>query len=884
MSMTPSNSGFTRRQFLKLSAATGVATGALGTLANAACPNDEPGRGSGSARKFNAPYEDATLNRVAFPLGGMGAGMVCLEGTGAVSEVSVRNHPDVFNEPCSFAAIAIRGAKPIARVLEGPVPGWKVFGGHDAANGLGGSSFGLPRFEKAKFEARFPFATIDLRDEQLPLQVQITGWSPFVPGDADSSSLPYAALEYRFTNGASERIEAVFSYNARNFMAVEQESDGQPLPNAVRSAPAGFVLWGAGAPDKPWDEGWFCASVHDEPVVKVNHSWFRGGSFDPLTMAWKDIQSGAGFDRLPVPDDAPAPGATLYVPFALAPGESKTVKLRLCWYVPKTNLSFTVFTKPPAHPSPDECYRPWYAGRFVNIEKTAEYWATNFDDLRHRSQDFAQCFYDTTLPPEIVEAISANLAILKSPTILRQVDGRIWMWEGCGDREGCCPGACTHVWNYAQAIAHLFPNLERALRETEFGPDTLDSGFQLHRAALPIGKEHIPIDITGDNGKYDGYPAAADGQLGGIMKMHRDWRIHGDTEWLRRWWPKVKKSLDYCVTTWDPAGKGWVEEPHLNTYDIEFWGPNGMHATLYLGALRAAVLMGEALGDNVSQYRELYERGVKRTVAELYDGEYFIQKIEWKNLKANSERDRETTGVWGEKLLPDAVALREKEGPFYQYGTGCLADGVIGAWLAQVCGVGDILDPEKVNSHVRAVHRHNMRHDLSAQVNPQRPTYALGHDGGLLICTWPKGGALSLPFIYSNEVWTGIEYQVASHLLLVGAAEEGLDIVRTARKRYDGRIRNPFDEYECGHWYGRALSSYALLQGWSGARYDAVDKVLHLRPAVAGDFRCFISTATGYGSVGVRNGKPFLDVKSGRIEVREIRYVPRTAAYTLRQL
>jgi hypothetical protein len=151
----------------------------------------------------------------------------------------------------------------------------------------------------------------------------------------------------------------------------------------------------------------------------------------------------------------------------------------------------------------------------------------------------------------------------------------------------------------------------------------------------------------------------------------------------------------------------------------------------------------------------------------------------------------------------------------------------------------------------------------------------LGTEGGLLLCTWPKGGELALPFVYSNEVWTGIEYQVASHLMLLGQIKEGLEIVRTCRDRYDGRVRNPFNEYECGHWYARAMSSYGLLQGLTGARYDAVDKVLYLEPSLPGDFRSFIATATGYGHVGVKNGKPFLEVKSGSIETREIKYMPR---------
>jgi hypothetical protein len=221
---------------------------------------------------------------------------------------------------------------------------------------------------------------------------------------------------------------------------------------------------------------------------------------------------------------------------------------------------------------------------------------------------------------------------------------------------------------------------------------------------------------------------------------------------------------------------------------------------------------------------------------------------------------------------PEAVALFEQEGPKYQYGTGCLSDGVLGSWLALVCGVDQVMEARKVASHLQAVYRHNLKHDLSDYPNPQRPAYACGPEGGLLLCTWPKGGQLSLPFVYSNEVWTGIEYQVASHLMRLGLVAEGLEIVRVCRDRYDGRVRNPFNEYECGHWYARAMSSYALLYGLSGARYDAVEKILHLEPRIKGDFECFLSTASGYGTVGVRKGKPFYRPAAGNLEIREIRY------------
>jgi uncharacterized protein (DUF608 family) len=857
------DSSIPRRTFLKRSAATVGAIGVAGATGCQSVPtaggpvkttetgSRPPEARTAPARKYNSAYTGEHLSRVAFPLGGIGAGMICLEGTGALSHVSLRNKPEVFNEPCIFAAVCVKGkGRPnTARVLEGPVPTWKIFGAPNTGNGAGGKSYGLPRFAEAEFTTRFPFGTIALRDKKVPVKVEITGWSPFEPGDADNSSLPVAGLEYRFTNTGNTTVDAVFSFNTKNFMST---GAGQ----AVRSAPGGFILWGAPGKDKPWEEGALSATVTD-PGVKVNHAWFRGGWWDSVTMAWKDVQDGACYDRPPITQGDPSPGASLFVPFTLAPGKSKTITLQLAWFVGKSDLRQG---KDPngqkADTQPPPAYRPWYAGNFVDINDTATYWRNEYDKLRGNAKRFSDCFYDSTLPPEVIEAVAANLTILKSPTVLRQADGRLWAWEGCCDDRGCCPGSCTHVWNYAQALPHLFPELERTLRETEFEVSQDDKGHQTFRSALPIR----PV--------VHDFHAAADGQLGGIMKAFREWRVSGNTEWLRKLWPRIKASLDYCIETWDPKHKGIVEEPHHNTYDIEFWGPDGMCTSFYLGALTAAVIMGKALNEDVAQYADLIAKGTQYTERELFNGEYFFQKIQWEGLRAKSPLDvKSFQGGYS----PEALELLKKEGPKYQYGTGCLSDGVLGSWMALVCGVGQVLDKQKIASHLNAVHKYNLKKDLSEHSNPQRPSYACGAEGGLLLCTWPRGGKLSLPFVYSDEVWTGIEYQVAAHLMLLGMVNEGLDIVRTCRDRYDGRVRNPFNEYECGHWYARAMSSYALLQGLTGARYDAIEKTLYLNPSIKGDFRSFFSTATGYGTVGVKNGKPFLDVKAGTIEVRHIR-------------
>ncbi len=620
----------------------------------------------------------------------------------------------------------------------------------------------------------------------------------------------------------------------------------------------------------------------DDDATVVDHCWFRGGWWDPFTMAWNAVKNGEINSIPPVENNAP--GASLYVPFRLAPGKEKTIRVMMAWYTPDSEQTYGELGQRKENCDPDsgccnspsdisfdkydqdfngKYYKPWYSNRFKNIEELIDYWRQHYDDLEKKSVLFQDAFYKSTLPPEVMEAVAANLTILKSPTVMRQYDGRLWNFEGCGDSNGCCYGSCTHVWNYAQAIPHLFPALERSLRDTEFCESQDESGHQNFRSNLPIE----PATHK--------FHAAADGQLGGIMKVYREWRISGDNEWLKKMFPMVKTSMDYCIRTWDPREKGIIEEPHHNTYDIEFWGPDGMHTSFYIGALNAMTAMGTFLGKDVSKYQTLAASGKKIMETELYDGEYFIQKIEYKGLNA---KDPTTEQSFGGDYSKEAKELLEKEGPKYQYGKGCLSDGVLGAWIARMCGLNDPLDASKIKSHLLAVHKYNFKQNLSEHANPQRPTYALGNEGGLLLCTWPKGGKLSLPFVYSDEVWTGIEHQVASHLMMMGHVKEGLDIVRASRNRYDGRIRNPFNEYECGHWYARALSSYGYLQALTGVRYDAVEKKLYVDSKI-GDFTSFVSSETGFGTVSLKAGKVSMNIVYGKMNIETLSVSGKESAF-----
>lgn len=785
------------------------------------------------------------LNTIAFPLGGIGSGTICLQGRGSLGNIALRHHPNYRNNPCVFSAISVQNEKGWNSKLLETTPASADIFVNPKGGGLGWSecnTFGLPRFEMGVFSSRFPFAEIHLSDEHYPLAVDLCAWSPFIPGDEDNSSLPVASLEYTFSNPSDKPLKAIYSFAAENFLAVNDDA-------SIRRMKDGFILQQPKA-DKLSDEAAFAVQTNESAFIDA--TWIRGGwSFDILTLVWKRITEGKCLDA-EYNDDFPksSPGATMSVPFELRPGEKKTIIIRLSWYVPHSGLNVGVPKE--ARDTADLDYQPWYVSRYSSINAVISDWRERYNNLFKDTMSFTQAFYNNDTPNELKEAVAATLSVLKSPTVLRQKDGRLWGWEGSEDLVGSCHGSCTHVWNYQQALCNLFPRLERSLRETEFLVSQNEQGHQNFRTALPIQP------TTHD------FHAAADGQLGGIIKLYREWRISGDLEWMRNLYQKAKESLNYCIRTWDPQHSGVLKKAHHNTYDIEFWGADCLCSGFYLSALKAFCEMSLSLKQDCSFYDNLYKKGRDFYETVLFNGEYFIQKLEY------DRQDLKYTGGFGMQggISPEVMALLEKEGPRYQFVTGCLSDAVLGIWLGEISGLKDIVDEEKLNLTLRSIFKYNYRPSLKEHSNPQRPGFAVANEGGLLLCTWPHGGKPALPFVYSDEVWTGIEYQVASHLIAKGFVNEGVQIVNTLRNRYNGIVRNPFDEYECGHWYARSMASYGLIQASSGVRYDAVSKTLHVTNRKEG--KSFLSTNSGFATVIVQNGQVSLQAIRGTIDIEEI--------------
>ena len=818
-----------------------------------------------------------TATQVAMPIGGIGAGCVCLNGCGGLQDFSVSNRPAITALPegfspskAAFAILHINKPPAATKLVEGPFPVLKIFDQGLQGEGYRRGGFeGFPRFEKCEVTGEYPFGEARMTDASVPLQVTVNAWNPFIPLDDKNSSIPCAIIEYTLHNASPHTVEYEFSYHLSH-LAPGCGRDDVNSRNTVLPE-RGVFLHNVEAPNSESFGSACLIAIGGKPVIKG--MWLRspGWEFDALSALWREVSTGTftaneGTNGI---DAAGRNGASILLAGTLGAGESRTYPIVIAWHFPNGYVQVGGIPGSSAEPQGAQgcrslpsggapCWRPYYASQWSDAREVALYVEQNYAGLRSRTLAFKNALFSSTLPPYVRDAVAANLAILKSPTVLRVENGDLWGWEGCFPDAGCCHGSCTHVWNYAQAFPHLFPKLERTLREVELVRSMDENGHVNFRSALPEG----PVDHS--------FHAASDGQLGGVLKVFRDWQISGDLDWLTRLYPLVKRSLEYCIRTWDPDHRGGLFEPHHNTYDIEFWGPDSMCTGIYLGALSAFVEMARATGhiEDASHYEQLATRCARFMDEQLFNGEYYAQKVEYGDLRDQSFA-KLVASV--NEHSSEMQKLLEREGPKYQYGTGCLSDSVIGAWMARIYGVETPLSTEHVRRTLQAIFQHNFKTDLSQHANAQRPGYAMGHEPGLLLCTWPRGGKPTLPFVYSDEVWTGIEYQVASHLIAEGFVKEGLTIVKALRSRYDGRSRNPWNEYECGNYYARAMASYALLGALAGFRYSAARKTLWFGPQLKErPFKTFFSTASGFGSIALDAHSIRIDVIEGELTVKKL--------------
>lgn len=672
-------------------------------------------------------------------------------------------------------------------------------------------------FDNIGFIGEYPVAKVLYEDkkEELPVSISMEAFSPFIPLNARESANPATVLKFTLKNTSKQTAQVNLAGYLQNMVMADMKDEVKgDIRNRSFSSKGRQTL----AMD----------FVPADAQLK-SHPFYGNMALSLLESEGKIVtDSDANNSAIATKTVGEELVGTVSSTFELKSGEQKVIRYVLSWYFPNRPIRHgggmnwsQVISK--SEPAIGNMYSNWFSSSL----DVADFFVENLERLEEETFRFHDSWYNkSNLPYWLKQRIMMPVSTLATETTQWWANNKFWAWEGVGS----CTGTCTHVYNYAHAMAYLFPELERNIREkTDFGASFNNNG-----------------SIATRNGSGG---AAVDGHMGTILKAYREYLMSKDRLFLSRNWVKIKKAMQFAISL-DGDANGLIEGKQHNTYDISFAGANTYVGSLYLAALRAAEKMALEMYDNdfATYCRKIYESGEKLSGERLWNGSYFNQEVDL-NIH-----------------------------PKYQYANGCLSDQLFGQTWAHQLHLGHIYEQDKVKTALESIWKFNWTKDVGPHTKKFVPERYYAHDGepGLLNCTWPISEHLNENAVrYRNEVWTGIEYQVATNMIYDGMLAEGLSIVKGIHERYSPEKHNPWNEIECGDHYARALASWGILRALEDYFYEGAKGVMKFSPCInTKNFSGFFTAAEGWGNISqkISGAKQYnrVIVDYGRLYLNEL--------------
>lgn len=754
-------------------------------------------------------YDEKHLLNIALPLGGIGTGTVALGGRGELRDWEIMNKPGkkfstiTNGNQAPFFAIYTKKSKqkPQTKALLGPLHPSE----YQHYEGRPVNHHGLPRFSHASFDAAYPFGQVNLTDDVLPVNVKIKGWNPFIPGNDAASSIPMAILSYEVENTSNTPLEIAICGTMRNFIGIDgsrqyknwkgdtEYSGANKNQNTYRESSGikGIFMSSEGVDknDQAW--GTMAISTPEKGLVSHRRSSIPNNWENAILDFWDDFsEDGLLTDKKELVDNNPM--ASLAVKKTIQPHQKQTFTFYLTWHFPNRLDWNDGWTYGARGKIIGNFYTTQYADAWEVIQKEQP----KLQDYFNQTKTFVESIVKSDYPMVLKEAALFNLSTLRSQTVFRVPSGHLLGWEGVMDETGSCYGSCTHVWNYESATGYLFGSLAKTMREVEMNYGLKPNGKLMNRVSLPL---EINENID--------HVAAADGQMGCIMRFYREWKLSGDQEWLSKHWSKVKSAMSYAWIKggWDANADGVEEGRQHNTMDVDYFGPNPQMQFWYFGALRATEEMALAMKDfeMANKCSNIFKKGSQWVDNHLFNGSYYEHKI--------------TNPSNYQFIDPNNPATQI---PDFQLGNGCLVDQLVGQTMSKLWGLGDLTSQTNRKTTLQSIMKNNFIERFDGIFNNMR-SYVMDKESGLIMASWPKG-RLKVPFPYFAESMSGFEYTAAIGMLQEGMYDDALKCIKSIRNRYDGEKRNPFDEPECGHNYARAMAAWSTLIAYTGFDYSAI--------------------------------------------------------------
>lgn len=650
-------------------------------------------------------------------------------------------------------------------------------------------------WEEIKFKGQYPVATIEYTNSHLPFSIEMECFSPFIPLNADDSGLPATVFSITVHNHSSENMNVSLAgwlqnaclLNSGNAISFKRSNHAINENNlvAVLCQPNGMESADKKDMSHLPDFGTLCMALLD--INGVAYTDFDTGNLKDFNFKNdKEVSEKDNRELLT--------GGIIQSVQIGAKGKH-TTQFIISWHFPNTKL-----------PVRDTDTGNYYTKKFRDSLDVARYISKDFQRLSNETKLWCDTWYDSSLPYWFLDRTFANTCSLATTTCHRFGSGRFWAWEGVG----CCQGTCTHVWQYPQAMARIFPEIERDTRERV----DLGSAFNLE---------------TGQIGyRGEGTGEAIDGQAGTILRILREHQMSKDDSFLKENWSHIKKAIEFILNH-DTNRDGIIDGAQPNTLDAAWYGEISWISSLCIAAWKAGEEMARDMNDAdfAKRCRDRYFIGRKNIDEKLFNGQYYIQ----------------LPGKSGKASLGS-------------YDT-CFIDQLFGQSYACQVGLGRILDKDKVLTALQSLWKYNFMPDVGPYIAHHkggRP-YALSGEGGMLMDTNPHndpepyGTDVAWQVGYFNECMSGFEHQVASHLMAEGMVEESLVLTKNIHDRYHAAKRNPYNEIECSDHYARAMASYGTFISACGFEYDGPKGYIAFAPKINPEnFKAPFTTAEGWGT------------------------------------
>lgn len=744
------------------------------------------------------------LRNTGIPLGGLGTGSVELRQDGYFHEWQVMNNAPLGTGPAvdvppdaAFFAIHVQADMQGAAYRRTAVLGLPVeYSGRFSLLGhFLNDPYHMPWLEHAQeidAKARFPFTNLVYSlGDAFPVSVELQAFSPFIPLDEYNSGLPLACFTFTLSNLTQNRLEVSLLGALRNLSGYSY-SEQLSLMTLHHSEDATWMQYSREhlAPDASDTGTLALGTIQQGQTSYVFHPRTSRDIWDPFhkTGRLEDVDIG-DFDG-PVGNIGAERLAQLRRGLPLG-ALCQTVEL-----LPGDTHVLTFFLA--WHfPNLTEADYPekkrigrvigaHYAARFTDAGDVLEYGALHLSDLRERTARFFHSYYQSSFPDWLLEAVSAQFTtLIKSSWWAR--DGRFGIWEGLG----CCGLQTTDITYYASfPILQFFPSIQRS--QMRLTRDNIEIPGKIPHM-MPANFSCADAD---HRGRIDLIPQY-------ILLIWRDVLWSGDLDYAGEMWPSVKEALDYFQTI-DTDGDGLPNNTGPDqTYDqFPLKGTSAFVGFLYAASLAACAQLAALLGE--TQFAAELEQRLSSALAgledQLWTGEYYRLCFDPSDGQAND---------------------------------GVMADQVNGDWFLRQASGSGLLSDARVRSALGAV--------LEFCSAPQ---------GFIANCAWPFGGAIEIGRHTSdqaNSPWSGVEYALAAHLVLMGMEEDGLRVVRNVWERYE-RAGLRFNHIECGANYYRALSAWAVYLALTGFAWDAYKGELTLR-ARRGSARYVVSMPDAWGEL-----------------------------------